>query len=85
MPATQYYAWERHFRRWPPQSVVLPELLATICVLICRAMGSTAKLSDFAPWMRTPQDEEAEREAVARQRVLMVQHAYQRSCDAGTG
>ena len=85
MPATQYYAWERHFRRWPPQSAVIPELLATICVLICRAMGSTAKLSDFAPWMRTPQDEEAEREAVARQRVLMVQHAYQRSRDAGTG
>ena len=85
MPATQYYAWERHFRRWPPQSVVVPQLLATICVLICRAMGSTAKLSDFAPWMRTPQDEEAEREAVVRQRVLMVQQAYQRSCDAGTG
>ncbi len=85
MPATQYYAWERHFRRWPPQSAVLPELLATICVLICRAMGSTAKLSDFAPWMRTPQDEEAEPEGVLKQRVLVVQHAYQRSRDAGTG
>ena len=88
MPAPQYSAWQRHLRSFPPLAVTLPQLLATLCVLVTNAhyqLDRPAALFDYAPWLRTPEDAEAERKGALRRHALIVAEAYRRSQDGRTG
>lgn len=82
MPAWEYFGWEQHFRRWPPGDTLAQQLLATLCSLVANAafqLKQPARPYDFAPWLKTPEDEAAERRARLARRAQQVEEAYMRS------
>ena len=90
MPAGEYFAWERHFRSWPPGDALAQRLLAELCALVANIGFESkrpARAADFAPWLKTPAEraqetaqretEQQERETERRvERALLVEKAY---------
>ncbi len=82
MPAVEYFGWEQHLRRWPPGDSLAQRLLATLCALVANAafqLKKPARPHDFAPWLRTPEEEQAQRRARLARRASLVEEAYRRN------
>ncbi len=79
MPYSEYRAWERHFRRWPPLEAVAPRLLATLAALVSNAgfkVDRPLRPDDYAPWLTSESARRRARQAAAAARVG---EAYRRS------
>ena len=77
MPAPEYFAWERHFERWPLGDPLTQRLLAMLCALTANAhfqLDKPARAEDFATWLETPGERERRvAEKARRRRVIQMQ------------